>query len=145
VSAFQELIQAIEENDVSILQLAIANGADIHLPQIDDCTPLGHAAFLGHLESVNALIQAGADVNQEMAEDAGYTALICAVASENLAVVKALVEAGADVDASSSQGSAAIVEAAYGGKREIFEYLATVTKDTSWLAIGEEILRNNEG
>jgi ankyrin repeat protein len=144
MSTFGDLIKAIEKNDVSLIQSAITHGADIKLPFIDDCTPLGYAASLGHLEAVSMLISSGADVNQEISEDAGYSALICAVSSGKLDVVKVLVEAGADVDAESSQGSSAIVEAAYGGRREIYEYLAEHIQDTDWLSIGEGILQDNE-
>ena len=51
------------EGHKEIVQLLIANGADVNAKNEDGCTPLHDAAWSGHKEIVELLITAGADVN----------------------------------------------------------------------------------
>ena len=51
------------EGHKEIVQLLIANGADVNAKADDGCTPLHDAAWSGYKEIVELLITAGADVN----------------------------------------------------------------------------------
>ena len=60
-------------------------------------TPLMLALRHGAMESVNMLLEGGADVNQEKPGD--KTALVCAVKYEYLKLIEILIlQAGADVN-----------------------------------------------
>ncbi len=71
------------------------------------------AAMKGHTETVNALLEAGADVNAE--SRLGITALIAAAGNGRTETVKALLAAGADVNAEVIGGFTALRFAELGG------------------------------
>ena len=60
-------------------------------------TALMWGAMMGHIEILDVLIKAGADVN--LKGEYNRTALILAVLKGHTEIVKALIEAGADVNA----------------------------------------------
>jgi uncharacterized protein len=101
------LFLASEKGDVKTVELLLRHGADVNarLEAVDEemkvrngDTPIVASAAPG-ISSATArlLIKAGANVNAKA--DNGKTAVIQAVASENLDVLKALLEAKADVRA----------------------------------------------
>jgi ankyrin repeat protein len=49
---YEEFSTAIAQGDVEKVRECIERGVNIHLSHIDDHTPLGAAAFEGHLEIV---------------------------------------------------------------------------------------------
>jgi ankyrin repeat protein len=61
-------------NDPVALRGLIAAGADVEARDDWDCTPLFHAVIAGNLESLDVLIQAGANVNA-VAGEPGCTIL----------------------------------------------------------------------
>jgi ankyrin repeat protein len=77
------------------------------------------------LQRVRELIQAGVDVNEPL-EDRD-TVLMFAAREGYLDIVKILVEAGADGNLISYQGDNALVQAAWGGWQEVFDYLRPLT------------------
>ena len=79
------------------------------------------AAENGHLEVIEALIKADADVNASNKN--GTTALQVAAINGHLKVVEALIEAGADVNASNNNGVTALQVAAENGHLEVIEAL----------------------
>ena len=70
----------------------------------DGFTPLGLAAFFGHLEIVEDLLRRGAAVNQPARNDLGAAPLHSAAAGGRLEICKRLVAAGADVNAREQDG-----------------------------------------
>lgn len=65
-------------------------------------TPLHHAAYAGHLEIIELLLEAGADVDAPALN--GGTALMRAIQSSRPACVDVLLKAGADVNAENKTG-----------------------------------------
>lgn len=120
---YSALQQATQNGDLEEVEWLIERGAKPHRPDTplvytrDDWTPLQSAARDGHLDTVKALLCAGADVNTAPIPSGGRTALQAASEKGHLAVVRLLLEAKADVNAPSSiyQGMTAIVGAADGG------------------------------
>ena len=89
--------------------LLVENPAGVNLrDRRGGVTPLMHAAALGSIDTMRALLDKGADVNAKSA--AGATALMWAAADP--AKVKLLVERGADVKAVSESGRTALLLAA---------------------------------
>jgi ankyrin repeat protein len=72
-------------------------------------TALLEATVGGHQETVEALIQAGADVGART--DTGWTALIGASSLGHSGIVRVLLEAGADVNAKNELGETALAAA----------------------------------
>lgn len=64
--------------------------------ELRGCTSLGLAAFKGDLDVIRALLDKGADINEQ--DRAGHTALHLAVINERVEAIRMLLEAGADVD-----------------------------------------------
>lgn len=124
----RDLLLAAKQGHVLALRAMLAQGADVHKADAEGRTALFHAACRGHAGIVQALVDAGADVNRrvdslaratkenddvrgqtplmEAAAGAevnavvqGSTALIeAASCNTDAGVVKALVAAGADVN-----------------------------------------------
>jgi uncharacterized protein len=79
--------------------------------------PLVEAAGRGELAQVQALLRAGADVEQRDAN--GRTAVLAATAGNHLAVVRALIARGANVNAQDHQRDSAFLLAGARGSTEI--------------------------
>jgi ankyrin repeat protein len=79
-------------------------------------TPLLHAAMSGVLETVKALLGAGANINQAAAD--GMTPLIVSIVKFNEAVTLHLIEQGAEVNAAEA-GFTALHSAALTGQIEV--------------------------
>jgi ankyrin repeat protein len=105
----QQLFDAISTHDLAAVRAAIA--ADATLVRAADragSTPLMQGAYAGTIEIMEALIEAGADVNARNLRSA--TALHWAISDP--AKVKLLVMKGADVNAKSIEGRTALHAAA---------------------------------
>jgi ankyrin repeat protein len=114
------LFQAIRNNDLSLIQYHLGNGADVNSRGYRDTTPLMYAAAFGTVEAMKVLVDAGADVNAKNAFDA--TALMWGAA--DLAKVRLLVDKGSDVNAKSKQGrTPLIIVASHNGTEAIVRFL----------------------
>ena len=91
-------------------------------------TPLMQAALDGDTESVKALINQGADINQK--DDNGRTALMFAVLNRHYEAMKVLLEHGADVNARSIEGGTALMGAAMAGELSMVQALLDKGADT---------------
>jgi ankyrin repeat protein len=78
---------------VAMVELLIANGADLHKQLEIGRTPLDIAVLRANIECVQVLIAAGADVNR--ADNDGASSLHVAVGKNNSAAVQLLLEHGA--------------------------------------------------
>src|SRR6266567_2629961 len=93
------LFQAIRNGDVAFVKAHLTK-AEIEVRDGRGATPLMHAAAFGNLETLKALLDAGADVNARNDFDA--TALLWAARDPGKA--RLLIERGADVNTQSKQG-----------------------------------------
>jgi ankyrin repeat protein len=89
----------------------------------DGWTPLHLAAFFGHPEVANALLDRGADVNARSTNSMKNTPLHAAAAGGNIELVRLLLVRGADANASQEGGWTALHSAAQSGNREMVELL----------------------
>ncbi|KAJ5902812.1 hypothetical protein N7495_003340 [Penicillium taxi] len=96
-------------------------------------TALQTAAEGGHLEVVQALLAAKADVNASPARSDGRTALRAAAGGGHLEVVQVLLAAKADVNASPADyyGRTALQAAAGGGHLEVVQALLAAKADVN--------------
>ena len=92
------LNRAVRTGDVRLLERLIVLRPDLHAADVMDA-PLPLAAGLGHSEMVEALLDAGADVDHVH----GLRSALCdAAESGDVAMVRLLIERGADVNVGGS-------------------------------------------
>ncbi|MGB8690257.1 MAG: ankyrin repeat domain-containing protein [Microcoleus sp.] len=103
------LVQAAQFNHLSKIQLAIRNGDNLNVKDINDATALMEASRNNYITIVKALMEGGADINAKMSD--GRTALMEAASQGHTDIVKVLIDAGADVNAVTDEGSTALIEA----------------------------------
>jgi uncharacterized protein len=89
----------------------------------DGWTPLHLAAFFGHAEVANALLDRGADGNGRSTNSMKNTPLHAATAGGNIELIRLLLERGADVNASQEGGWTALHAASQSGNRAVVELL----------------------
>jgi beta-lactamase regulating signal transducer with metallopeptidase domain len=90
------LIIAARADDMQLVNLLLAHGADVHLTSPGEGNALAAAARRGQLRAVKALVEHGARVN-DVVPDIG-TPLAASVRTGQLTTVKYLVEQGADLN-----------------------------------------------
>jgi len=89
----------------------------------DGFTPLGLAVFFGNPETVDALIEAGADVNLPSREAMKVTPLASASAARELEIARTLIAHGANVNARAANDFTPLHEAAASGKIDFAQLL----------------------
>ena len=99
------------------------NPALLETQSTDGWTPLHLAAFFGHPELANALLDAGAKVDIRSSNAMKNTPLHAAVAGGHVALVELLLKRGADANATQEGGWTALHGAAQAGNRAIIEVL----------------------
>jgi ankyrin repeat protein len=103
------------EEDVAIVRMLLAAGADVNVPGAN-ASPLHSAASSGHVEVVRELLDAGADLNDPRGFHGNASPLLHALspASDDDAqrgqhqIAKMLIEYGADVNKRSDPGATAL-------------------------------------
>src|SRR5262249_17317380 len=90
----------------------------------DGFMPLGLAVFFGHLETVEALLAAGAEVNTASRESMKVTPLHSPAAARQVAIARVLIKHGAKVNvAQVDSGFTPLHEAALNGDLEFAKLL----------------------
>ncbi|EED87706.1 hypothetical protein THAPSDRAFT_264862 [Thalassiosira pseudonana CCMP1335] len=97
MAKYSRLRNAAIHNDVTSLQQAMDNGANLDGSDDSGQTALHFAADRGSIACIKLLLEAGADVNA--LDNDGIGVLQTAVSAGDVVVVRLLLEAGADPDA----------------------------------------------
>lgn len=120
--ADDQLLNAAEADDMQAVEKALDNGADVSARNDDGRTALILAARNASPEVVQALIEAGADVNAGTTASK-KTAVMGAARKGHTEIVRILTEAGADVDSRDQNGRTALMVASKQGYHEIMTLL----------------------
>jgi ankyrin repeat protein len=113
-------------DDTRLLDLTLANGADVRSLDSYDGTGLIRAADRGYTSIVARLLETDVDVDH--VNRLGWTALLEAIIlgggdAEHTEVVRMLVEAGADVNLADAQGVSPLAHAEQRGYEQMAEIL----------------------
>lgn len=95
----------------------------VNEPNPEGFTPLGLAAFFGHLDAVKVLLDHGAAVDGTDKSRFGNTALDAAVAANHADLVRALLAAGASPNVRDSADYTPLHKAAANGNAEVVRML----------------------
>lgn len=90
-------------------------------------SPLMYAAYMGHHETINLLVETGADTNQRTPQ--GSTSLILAAMCGYDSVMPCLLQNGADLEAKDNRGWTALFHAASSGHQQTTEFLIKAGAD----------------
>ena len=88
---------------------------------VEGCSPLWAAAFTGHLDVVELLIERNAEVDSRILKDS--TPLRAAAYGGRLNIVSCLFEHGADVNARHDDGTTPLMATCYNGHMNVATYL----------------------
>jgi ankyrin repeat protein len=120
------LFEAIRAGDSGRLRELIAAGADLRGADERGCfTALGEAAYLGRVDMVRRLLEAGVPAD----DSAHECALGAAALGGQVEAARALIEAGASVDGAGESGLTPLMNAARVGQLEVVRYLVGVGVD----------------
>lgn len=133
------LALAAKANATIIVKLLVEAGVDINYQDENGETALHHAARLGHVECVRALLE-GSDTQEtdvELAEKTyGWTPLFVAAVEGKTEVVEVLLEGGSEVDKFDISGWTATEHAALRGHLDISRILVARNADVPELISG---------
>lgn len=123
-SCISMIHRSVDRGDLQGVRTEVAQGESLEAMDYRDKTPLQLAAEQGHLEIVEYLVEAGAEIDATTSEKTGeVTPLRYAIGNEDYLMTKYLIENGADVNRENSHGWTPIMTAARVGNREIIELL----------------------
>ena len=126
----ERLLQLVKDRDAAAVRAALAGDtADANAAEIDGTTALHWAAHLDDLETVDALIAAGADATTE--NRYGVTPLSLASINGNAVIIGRLLRAGADASWASREGQTALMTAARTGNVDAVEVLLASGADVN--------------
>ncbi|OJD19103.1 hypothetical protein AJ78_00889 [Emergomyces pasteurianus Ep9510] len=126
---------------VELVRLFLSYGANVNAPaalgvptvdswgdgpnELPPRSALQAAVEHGHLELIDMLLTAGADVNGALSQDAGATALQLAAAKGYIGIARQLLELGAEINAARAEtkGRTALEGAAENGRLDMVQFL----------------------
>lgn len=120
--------EVAKQNVVSEINKATDNNSVINALDEHGFTPLINAIKSSSFDTVNSLLEKGADINLKD-DNTGETALMWASAIGNLDVVKLLINKGADINIKNKDGKTAAVLANEFKRNEIAALLKQSKKD----------------
>lgn len=100
-----QLIRAVEKNDIAFADSLLSNGANIESMNYDGHTPLMIASHIGYEDLVSMLIKHKANINALGSEDNDMSAIMFAAKNGHAGIVKLLLSSGADIETKSRWGS----------------------------------------
>jgi ankyrin repeat protein len=126
-TALQQACEATKGDPKAVVELLIANGADVNAVPGDDyaMTALQAACEAGNEEVVDILLRKGAGINAQAGPIGGKCAVAAASWSGHMGIVKKLLDLGADVNQCGGKdlGRTALSAAAQRGNLEMIDYL----------------------
>lgn len=130
-AAIGRLDEAIRRGDAGAVREHLAAGVSANASLPDGWTPLTLAAHLGHLDIVNAVADAGADLEhaRRVGVERQWTALGWAAAGGHREVVESLLARGARLEARSSRHQTPLMAAVLGGHPGIVSRLVDAGAD----------------
>lgn len=124
------LISAAAHDHSELLELLLANGADVNQQRPrDDATALHAAVAAGGPQSARLLLEHHAKVN--IPDDKGDAPLAIAACIGSMELAELLIAFGAAVDAANRDGATALCAAANGGHSEVVDLLAANGADVN--------------
>src|SRR5579871_2474387 len=93
----------VSKNDAKNVELLIKKGVDVNAINIQGETALHWAAFLGNIEVIKCLVEAGAHINPQESRNLNplqYAFLPGAIHEKTMSVMNLLIAHGADVNSS---------------------------------------------
>jgi len=110
------------------LKVILEYGIEVNCKDRDARTPLMWAVSAGQIETIQALLDVGADLEtRELTQ--GMTAFIAAAASNQPDAMTVLLESGADIEARTFDGKTALMVAAFIGHFEVVKLLVASGAD----------------
>jgi ankyrin repeat protein len=100
---------AVSTNDLNLIDILLAHGADINGAGEDGTTPLWTAVGWDGANTTSYLIDKGADVNR--ANDSGVTPLMIATACKDVSILQALLQHGTKLETTDKEGCTALMYA----------------------------------
>src|SRR5579862_4763558 len=131
------LLKAAGEGDLKTVRERLAAGVDINAAKKRECPAILVAVKGGHFNVVQALIEAGADVNcvgYAPGDSVPGTPLSRAIEKDNWEIADALLTAGADMAREHIPGDNAVGEAA---DRASWHYFTLTASEEEWLSSNE--------
>ncbi len=123
------LVTALKNQNSAAARALIKQRADVNAPDVDGSTPLQWAAHWNDLDTVKALLAAGA--RPSVSNRYGVTPLHEAATIGSAAVVNALLRAGAPANAVYGEGETALMLAARSGSVESVKLLLEAGADAN--------------
>jgi len=117
ISGKAKAIEALTEGHKEIINFTANDGS----------TALHVAAYNGRVEAIQALIKAGANINQQ--KNGGDTPLHAAACSGNVAAIRALLNANANINRRNEKGETPLCVAAHRGHLNAVESLLARSAD----------------
>jgi ankyrin repeat protein len=115
------LMFAAESGDSLLVQLLVANGADLELTYVENTTPLLVSVLNQHFGITHYLLQKGADPDQM--DDLGVSPLLYAAALNDFQTVDLLLYYGASDTIQDREGNTALMTAVFFGNIETADVL----------------------
>lgn len=104
-----------------LLDLLVANGADVNAKNQKSVSALICAAEQGNQDAVEFLIKKKANVNAT--DNKGRTSLICAASKGHSEIVRKLLDNSADINATDAEGQTALIHSVQGEYLQISQIL----------------------
>jgi ankyrin repeat protein len=146
----RRLLAAAANGDLSGLEAALADGANVDARDEHGATALLVAARAGHVGAFRALLHAGADV--DLQDDDEANPFLWAGAEGRLDILRLANEASADPAITNRYGGVALIPASERGHVEVVRYLLAETdvdvdhvNNLGWTALLEAILLSDGG
>jgi ankyrin repeat protein len=132
------LLSAASDGDLDAVRELIAGGSGVHVNDVgpDGSTALLWAAYHSDLETAQALIEAGADV--DMSNIYGISPLLQASRTGDAALVGALLGAGASIESPHPDGETALMAASRSGSLESVRLLVDAGADVNAIETYQE-------